>query len=180
MPRQAIAGQAALATGIGLDDASVHRRTRATDQAGRHTATDDLFEQPAEQIALAETAVAVLGEGRAFGHVAIQPKPAEPAVGEVEVDLFAQPRLGADPVEIADQQHADHELGVDRGATGAAVMLGEAGADEREIEDGVDAAQQVIGRNVPVHAEDVEELASPICRPIIAVLLADLSRRNHD
>jgi hypothetical protein len=29
-------------------------------------------------------------------------------------------------------------------------MLGEAGADEREIEDGVYAAQQVIGRNVPV------------------------------
>jgi hypothetical protein len=36
-------------------------------------------------------------------------------------------------------------------------MLDQAGADERKIENGVDAAQQVI-RNVPLNAEDVEEL----------------------
>ena len=67
------------------------------------------------------------------------------------MDLLAQPRLGADPVQIADQQHADHQFGVNRGAARVAVMLGQAAADEREIKNGVDAAQQVIGRNMPVH-----------------------------
>ena len=59
-------------------------------------------------------------------------KPAEPAVGQVEVDL------------LADQQHPDHQLRVNRGAADVAVMLSQAGADEREIENGVDAAQQMI------------------------------------
>ena len=81
------------------------------------------------------------------------------------MDLLAQPRLGADAVEIADQQHADHQLGVDRGAARVAVMLSQAGADEREIENGVDAAQQVIGWNVSIYAEDIEELRFPDLPP---------------
>ena len=47
--------------------------------------------------------------------------------------------------QIADQQHADHQLGVNRGAARVAVILGPAAADEREIKNGVDAAQQVMG-----------------------------------
>jgi hypothetical protein len=46
-----------------------------------------------------------------------------------------------------------------------AVMFGQAGADEREIKDGVDAAQQVIGRNMPVHTKDVEKLCLPDLPP---------------
>ena len=44
-------------------------------------------------------------------------------------------------------------------------MLSQAGADEREIENGVDAAQQVIGRNMPVHTKDVEKLCLPDLPP---------------
>src|SRR5512132_2783201 len=48
---------------------------------------------------------------------------------------------------------------------GAWIMLSQAGADEREIENGVDAAQQVIGWNVSIYAEDIEELRFPDLPP---------------
>jgi hypothetical protein len=36
-------------------------------------------------------------------HLAIKAKPAEPPIGEIEMDLFAQPALGSDAVAVADQ-----------------------------------------------------------------------------
>jgi hypothetical protein len=56
----------------------------------------------------------VLGEGRVVGHVALKPKPAEPAIGEVEMHLLAQPALGPHAHAIADDQHPDHQLGIHR------------------------------------------------------------------
>jgi hypothetical protein len=53
----------------------------------------DRLEQLAQEIALAETAVAVLGERRMIGDVAVEPQSTEPAVGQIEVDLLAQPSL---------------------------------------------------------------------------------------
>ena len=82
---------------------------------------DDRLEQLAQQVALAEAAVAVLREGRVVGHVAVQPQPAEPAIGEVEMNLLAEPPLGPDAEAVAHQQHADQQLGVDRGAADRAV-----------------------------------------------------------
>src|SRR3954453_22793595 len=56
------------------------------------------------------------------GHIAVQPKPAEPAVGQIEMNLLAEPKLRADAEAIADQQHPDHQFGLDQRAPDHAVV----------------------------------------------------------
>jgi hypothetical protein len=52
---------------------------------------------------------------------AFQPKPEKPAIGEVQMHLLAQATFGPDAEAVADDQHPDHQLRVDRGATRVAV-----------------------------------------------------------
>src|SRR4051794_33341796 len=59
-------------------------------------------------------AVTVFGEGRMVGHVALQAEAAEPPVGQVQMDLLTQPPLRPDAEAVADDQHADQQLGIDR------------------------------------------------------------------
>jgi hypothetical protein len=47
------------------------------------------------------------------GHLVFEAEPAEPPIGEVELDLTTEPALGADRVAVADQEHPDHQLGID-------------------------------------------------------------------
>lgn len=58
---------------------------------------------------------------RMVGHAAIALQTAEPAVCQVEVDLFAQAPFRTDAEAIADQPHPDHQLGGDRGPPDSAV-----------------------------------------------------------
>ena len=111
----------------------------------------------AEGVALAEATMAVLGEGRVIGHRGFEVEPAEPAIRQVQMNLVAQPALGADAEAVADDQHADHQLRVDRRAPGVAVERREMAAQLAEVEEAIDAAQQVIARNVIVQIEGVEE-----------------------
>ena len=93
---------AALPVSIGLDHAGVDREAFAANQSLGHAALHGRLEHLAQQIALAEATVPVLREGRVVGHRAIEPEPAEPTVGEVQVNLFAQPPLRANAEAIAD------------------------------------------------------------------------------
>jgi hypothetical protein len=111
-----------LAVGVGLDHAGIDREALATNQALGNAAGDGLLEQLAQQIALPEAAVAVLGERRMVWHRAVQAQSAKPPVRQIEMDLVAQPTLGADPQAIADDQHPDHQLRVDRGPPGLAIV----------------------------------------------------------
>ena len=107
--------QRALLVGIGLDQAGIDRKAFAADQPLVHAAPHHRLEQVAEEIALAKAAMAVLGEGGVVRHLALQAEAAEPAVGQVQVHLFAQAPLGADAEAVADHQHADHQFRIDRG-----------------------------------------------------------------
>jgi hypothetical protein len=51
--------------------------------------TPYLFEHMAQDFSLAEATVAVLGEGRVIGHGIFDAEAAEPAIGQVQPDLFA-------------------------------------------------------------------------------------------
>ena len=51
-----------------------------------------------------------------IGNLTIQSQAAKPSIGEIQVNLFAQPPLGADGEAIADNEHPDHQLRVDRGS----------------------------------------------------------------
>ena len=59
-----------------------------------------------------KAAAAVFTERAVFRHRAVEAEVAEPAVAQVEVHLGAELTLGAQAIEVADQQHADHQLGI--------------------------------------------------------------------
>src|SRR6187455_3633346 len=111
--------------GVCLDDAGIDRKALATDQALAHAAPQHALEDVAEGVALAKAPMTVLGEGRVIGHRSIQVEPAEPAIGQVQLNLLAQPALGADTEAVADDQHPDHQLRIDRRAPRVAVERSE-------------------------------------------------------
>jgi hypothetical protein len=57
---------------------------------------------------------------------------------------------------IAGDQHADHQLRIDRGATGTAVERLPRLTNVIEVEMPIDASQNVIGRDMVVGAEIIE------------------------
>jgi hypothetical protein len=156
--RQAVrARDAALAVGVGRNQAGVDGEAFPADQALRHAASHHGLEQLAQQITLAETAVGVLRERRVIRHVAIPAQPAEPAIGQVEVNLLAQPPLRADPEAVADQQHADQQLRIDRGPPNRAVERRQSRPQLLQIYEAVDRPEHVLGRHVPIQRELVEQ-----------------------
>ncbi len=66
-------------------------------------------------------------------------------MGQVEVHPGAEFPLGADAAEIADQQHAHHQLRVNRGTPDQAVVPCHDAADERRVQQRVHRPEQVAG-----------------------------------
>ena len=114
----------------------------ALDQPGCHAPADDAFEHLAQDVTVAEAAITIDRKGGMVGYVVLEPEPAEPPIGKVELDLTTEPALGADRVAVADQEHPDHQLGIDRRTFRGTVELHEADPQPAQIENGVDPAQQ--------------------------------------
>ena len=79
-----------IAARIRLHDARVHRKSLALDQAGRHTGRNDALEYVAEDIALSEPVQPVLREGRMVRNLVVEIEPAEPPIGQMELDFLGQ------------------------------------------------------------------------------------------
>ena len=79
-----------------------------------HAQPHHVLEQSSKQARLAEPAVAVLGKRRMIRDLAFEPQSAEPPVRQIEMHLLAQPPLGSDATAVADEQHAYHQLGINR------------------------------------------------------------------
>ena len=60
-------------------------------------------------------------ERRVIRYLVVKIEATKPAVRKVKLKLLAQPPLGADAVTIADDQHPDHQLGINRGPANAAI-----------------------------------------------------------
>ena len=67
-------------------------------------------------------------------------EPAEPAIGEVEVDFLAQAPLRADPKAVSNQQHPHHEFRIHRRAAGVTVKRGEMLTQFCEVEKSINGA----------------------------------------
>ena len=143
--------------GVGHDDAGVDREGLASHDPFLHAAPHHGLEQLAKEIALAKTTVAVLGKRRMIGDVAVEPQATEPAIGKVEVDLVAQPPFGANAEAVADNEHPDHQLRIDRRATRLAVVRLQMRSNLRKVDEPVDPAKQVIVGDMPLKAEAVEQ-----------------------
>jgi hypothetical protein len=73
------------------------------------------------------------------------------------VDFVAEPALGADPEAVADDQHPDHELGIDRGPADLTVEGPQMRSQPRQVH-GPDQWRGADGhRDVPLQAELVEQ-----------------------
>ena len=68
----------------------------------------------------------------------------KPAVAEVQVNFLAQPPLRADPKAVADDQHPDHQLRIDRRPSHLAVKRRELAPHLVEIDKTIDRPQQVL------------------------------------
>jgi hypothetical protein len=92
-----------------------------------------------------------------IGDVTIKPQATEPPIGEIEVDLLAHPPLRANAEAVADDQHAYHQLGIDRGPSHIAVIGPQMRPQIRQVDETVDLAKHVIVGDVPLEAEAVKQ-----------------------
>ena len=92
-------------------------------------------------------------------HVAVEAKPAEPAIGEVEMHFLAEPPLRADAEAITNNQHPDHQFGIDRRPPNRAVEGSEVSSHLRQVDEAIDRSQEMITWHMPLEREVVEQLA---------------------
>jgi hypothetical protein len=104
------------------------------------------------------------------GNVAVEPQSTEPAVRQIEVDFLAQPtlRTNAVAVAVADNQHAHHQLGINRGPPDVAIVGPQVRPNLGQVDEPVDLSQQMIIGNAPLESEAVKQCL-PLTRrsPII-------------
>ncbi len=99
--------------GVSLDQARIDCKTFATNQTGRDTCFDDLFEHTTENISLAEALVAGTRERRMIRDSILDAELAEPAIGEVHLHFTIDQPLRADRKDIPHDQHPDHQFRID-------------------------------------------------------------------
>ena len=95
----------------------------ALHQPHLHALSHDLFEQLLEQFRLLETPVSVLGECGVMWNLLIETQPGEPSPRQVHTEFFHQLAFARDAVQIADQQNAQQQLGINRRPPGSAVAV---------------------------------------------------------
>src|ERR1700724_343466 len=138
----------AAAVGVGLDHAGVDGKAFATDQSLLHASRDHAFEHLPKCVALPETAVTVLRERRMVRYRVLKAESTEPAIGQIEMDLFAQSALSTNAKAVTDDQHSQHQLGIDRRTPGMALERYEVTPQLAEVKATIKPPQQVIRRNM--------------------------------
>src|SRR4029077_1420028 len=94
----------------------------------------------------------------------------------------AQPSLRADGEHIANDQHADNQLGIDRWPTGVRIMGSKVGMDPGQVETRSDLTNQVIVGNGLFKTKRVKQptlvvIEPPHHRPTPPRIVSE--RRNH-
>jgi len=89
-------------------------------------------------------------------HCAVETEPTEPPAGEVQVHLLAQPPFRADAEAVPHDQHADHQLRVDRWPAYGAVERRQLSPQPVEFDKPINQSQQVSFRHMPFERKLVE------------------------
>ena len=130
-----------------------------------HALPHDLFKQLLEQFRFLKPPVPVLGERGVMRNLLIESQPGEPAPRQMHAQLFHQLALAGDAVQIADQQNAQQQFGVDRGPPGLAVAVLQPLAHKLEADVLVDQPQQMVFRNVVFQTEVIEQRFRAVVLP---------------
>jgi hypothetical protein len=100
--------------GVGLHDARIDGKAFALNQISIHAGPHHHLEHMAQDVAVAEAAMAINRERRVIGNLVVEIKPTKPAVGQMQLNLLTQPPLKANAVAVANDRHPDHKLGINR------------------------------------------------------------------
>src|ERR1044072_3143718 len=94
-------------------------------------------------------------------NLVIEFESAEPAIAEMKFDLLAQLPFKADAIAVADNEHPDHQLRIDRGPPDVAVERSQllAKIDQHPRDDWVVPAKEIIRWNLFLKVERVDQLA---------------------
>ena len=146
--------------GVGFDDTCVDGKALTLDQPCGQADADHALEHQAQQIAVAEASMPILRESGVVRYRVVQIEPTEPAIGQMKRDLLAQLELRADAVAVADDQHAHHQFGINRGSTRVAVKGRDLTMDAGQPlgDEGVDPAEEMAGRDALLQMKGIEEL----------------------
>ncbi len=92
-----------------------------------------------------------------IGHRAVEAQSTKPAVRQVEVNLLAQPPLRADAEAVADDQHPDQQLRIDRRPPHLAVERRQLPPQPVEFDKPINRPQQVCFRHMPFQRKLVKQ-----------------------
>jgi hypothetical protein len=93
------------------------------------------------------------------GDLVLDAQAAEPAVGKVHLDLATQLPLRADRKHVTDNEHPDHEHRIERGPADRGIVRRQLRVHPRQIQNRIDLAHAMIGRNNVIEMELIEQLA---------------------
>ena len=132
------------------------RRIRIQDcsayQPLRLALSQNFFEDLFRDVVVPESPATILTDRRRVRRLVCQIQPAKPLVGDVVVDLFLQPRLALDPVQIPHQQRSEQYFRVDgRPDVVRAIQRRAQIVDETEVHRAVHLPQKVILRHHLFH-----------------------------
>ena len=71
--------------------------------------------------------------------------------------FFTEPPLRADAEAVADEQHPDHQFGINRGPACCTVERRQMPPQPIEIDEAIDGTQHVIGGNVVIQPKLIEQ-----------------------
>src|SRR5271166_216877 len=122
-----------------------------------HTLPHDLLKQLLEQFRRLKASVPVLREGGVMRNLLIETQADEPAPCQMHAQLFHQLALAGNAVQIANQQDAQQQFGIDGGTPSLAVAVLEPLTDEGQADVLVDEPQQVVFGDILFQFEIVEQ-----------------------
>src|SRR5262249_38537893 len=102
---------------------------------------------------------------RRIGDPVLEPDLEDPTMGEVHLNLGAEPPLRTDRKHVPDNQHPDHENRIDRRPACVGVIASKLSVYPAQIEHGIDLPDQMIRGHYLVEIERVKELTLPTLSP---------------
>ena len=163
--QQLLARNATFLRRIRLHETAIHRQVLALHQAHFHTLAHDLLKQLLEQLRFLKPSVPVFRERGVMRDLLIEAQTGEPAPRQMHAQFLHQFPLAGDAIQIADQQDAQQQLGINRRTAGLAVTRFQPLPYKGKADVFFDEPQQVGLRNLIFQAEVVEQSFRAVVLP---------------
>jgi hypothetical protein len=131
---------------VSLDDTGVDREGLASQDTFLHAERHHRLEQLAQETTLAEATVAIL-ENVEWSVTSPSSLSDRTSISQIEMDLRAQPTLRANAEAIADDEHSDHQLGIDRRPPDVAIIGPQVLTDLGQVDEPTDGSLTLWARN---------------------------------